>query len=223
MLTIPRKRPLMARDDMDDEEQCEEREARRPAVPRFGPFVTIAAAILLLFGAASRVGKTPEDGGWLNFDFLTAKSLENERLRRQEQRTMTLITLGAIPAADPAQAPARSVRLQEDALPPQRDVDFHTYQEELERRRNAPAPLSLRMPLEDNQDYDAPAGATHFDPAPEAPAQPAPASRAGTYVVAQGDNWVKIGKHVGKKWQDIQQANPQARDGLRVGMKLTIP
>lgn len=213
----------MARDNIEDEE--EEREVRRPAGPRFGPFVTIAVAILLLFGAASRIGKTPTEGGWLNVDFLASKSLEREQLRQQEQRNTTLITLGAIPSAQgEVELPTRGLQLRENVLPPQRDVDYYTYQEELERQRMTQVPLSMQMPLEGNQHFDGSGTASRFDPAPEATPHERNATESlRTYVVSQGDNWVKIGKHVGKRWQDVQRANPQAQNGLRVGMKLTIP
>lgn len=212
-------------DDYEDEEEEEEAIAPRSLGPRFGPFVTIAVAILLLFGAASRIGKPAETGGLLGIDLLASQSLDNERLRLQEQRNTTLVTLGALPAPpEELRPPPRSVRIENQVLPPPRgDVSYLEYEE----RRRPPAPLSLPVPTDDAGSLRPDAGATapgssQFDPAPEAPQRPAPPA-GGTYVVATGDNWVKIGKATGRKWQDIQRANPQASEGLRVGMRLTIP
>ncbi|MDR1744420.1 MAG: LysM peptidoglycan-binding domain-containing protein [Planctomycetota bacterium] len=213
----------MAHAHTENEEEGETMpERRRPLGPRFGPFVTIAAAILLLFGAASRWGKTSVDAGWLNLDFLASSSLERESARRQEQRNATLITLGAIPAPLETNSPPRGLQLSENVLPPERNVDFYAYQEN-RRQYESPAPLSMAAPTEGNHHPGASEAAPRFDPAPEAKPQVSSESRGGAYVVAQGDNWVKIGKHLGKRWQDIQKANPQANGGLRVGMKLVIP
>jgi len=211
----------MAHDDMDEEE-LEEKKARRPAGPRFGPFVTIAVAILMLFGAASRLGKTPEQGSWLNFDILASRSLEQDRLRQLEQRNTTLITLGVVPSHF-EDAPPQSMRLRENVLPPERNVDFDAYQDNQRRHYGIPAPLSLPVPTEGNHHPGASESSPRFDPVPEMRPNDGMESHGGTYVVAQGDNWVKIGKRVGKQWKDIQSANPQASEGLRVGMKLIIP
>lgn len=207
----------------NDGEQVDAQRRRRLTGPRFGPFVTIAAAILLLFGAASRLGKTSEDAGWLDLDFLASRGLERERARRQEQRNATLITLGAVPAPLEASAPPRGLHLSANVLPPERNVDFHAWEESNRRRYDSPSPLSLAVPAEGNHHPGESEVAPRFDPAPEAKPQTVPESHVGAYVVAQGDNWVKIGKHLGKRWQDIQKANPQAQSGLRVGMKLVIP
>lgn len=217
------ERNTMAADPIDNEDDAgDSPERRRPLAPRFGPFVTIAVAILLLFGAASRFGKTSPDGGWLDLDFLASKSLERETARRQEQRNATLITLGAVPSPVDAgafapDAPARALALAENVVPPVREVDFASYSQ-----------LSANAPTESNHHPGANEAAPRFDPAPEAKPLASggdsgdSALREG-YTVKQGDNWVKIGKQAGKRWQDIQKANPQAASGLRVGMKLTIP
>lgn len=208
------------RDD-DESDEREEAVTRRPAGPRFGPFVTIAVAILLLFGAASRIGKPAENGNWLSIDLVASRNLSQERLRLQEQRNTTLVTLGVLPSApNQLRAQPESLHMQGQVLPPPRgEVDYHQY-----RQMQAPPsiPLSMTAQTRGARESSVSVPAPQFDPAPEAPYR---ASRpAGTqYVVSEGDNWVKIGKATGKKWQDILKANPQAEDGLRVGMKIIIP
>ncbi|MCD7897077.1 MAG: LysM peptidoglycan-binding domain-containing protein [Planctomycetaceae bacterium] len=220
----------MARDMDFDDEDDEEREAppRRSSPPRYGPFLTIAVAILMLFGAASRFGKS-ETGSWLNLDFLASRSIEQDRLRLQEQRNLTLVTLGAVPtrAPDPGPGPdlAMAAPLQNRAvLPPSRgEFDLETFEvEQRERQRREQGGIQLSMPVQTSptagSGFD-PDPASHFDPVPEAQ----PSVSAGTvYVVREGDNWVKIGKATGKKWQEIQNANSTSKNGLRVGMKLVI-
>ncbi len=226
-LSMTRVRKNEVDDSAGDEEYV-----RRAAPPRFGPFLTIAVAILMLFGAASRIGKT-ENNSWLNLDLLANKSLEQEHLRLQEQRNTTLITLGAAPVQPqlPAANNNQSFRLDSrNALPPPRgDFDLEEYQNRqrlYEQRQNEQrrAALSLPVPTEsasrvqqDDQQI------SHFDPAPEAEPVTTIKPMGGVYVVADGDNWVKIGKHTGRRWQDIQKANPISMDGLRVGMRLVIP
>lgn len=219
----------MANEYIDDEDDHEE-EPRRPIGPRFGPFVTIAVAILLLFGVASRIGKPAESGNWLSLDLLASKSLSKERQRLLEQRNTTLVTLGAMPVpAEGLRRTSGSFSSESQVLsPPRGDVDYQQYQES---RRPTAVPLSLPLPtpLEGGgigtERYDGVSGGPDYDPAPEAGVrrETAAGGSTSTYVVANGDNWVKIGKATGKKWQDLQKANPQAAEGLRVGMRLTIP
>ncbi|MCC8167279.1 MAG: LysM peptidoglycan-binding domain-containing protein [Planctomycetes bacterium] len=221
----------MAKDMDFDDEDDDEREAppRRSSPPRYGPFLTIAVAILMLFGAMSRFGKS-ETGSWLNLDFLASRSIEQDRLRLQEQRNLTLVTLGAVPTSqphDPGPGPdlAMAAPLQaRTVLPPSRgEFDLEAFEVEQRERQRREQGIQLSMPGQTG----AGAGtgpesgpATHFDPVPEAQ----PTVSAGTvYVVRQGDNWVKIGKATGTKWQDIQNANPSSKNGLRAGMKLVIP
>lgn len=218
----------MAHDTDEDEEDLEE--AKKPARrsgPRFGPFVTIAAAILMLFGAVSRFGKTSEAGLWPNFDSLAANYMGKSRPTAlpQDSAGTTTVTIGTLPPAPPAAAPQsqpqRGMRLDMRALPPPRgDFDLNEYQEQQQQQRYDMPPLSIPgpAPLENN---DAPA--RRFDPLPEAAPLSPDQRNTKTYTVANGDNWVKIGKVTGKRWQDIQSANPDSRNGLRVGMKLTLP
>jgi hypothetical protein len=47
-----------------------------------------------------------------------------------------------------------------------------------------------------------------------------------TYVVENGDTWVKIARHTlgdGARWRELLTANAGASGGLRVGMRLVIP
>lgn len=218
----------MAHDYVDDDEDgYEEKAPRRVSGPRFGPFVTIAVAILMLFGAASRIGKPVESGNWLSLDLLASKSLNTERLRLQEQRNTTLVTLGAVPVApEGLRPPPRGLHIEGQVLPPPRgEIGYDEYQEH--RLPPAPPPLRMVARTEGTDGPDAsesyiPGAGPNFDPAPEAPLRQ-PQASGSVYVVASGDNWVKIGKATGRKWQDLQKANPQAADGLRVGMQLTVP
>lgn len=213
-------------DDYIDDEADEQEEAviRRSSGPRFGPFVTIAVAILLLFGAASRIGKPSEEGNWLSIDLMASKNLAKERLRLQEQRNTTLVTLGAIPVVpEQLRPPPASLRMDGQVLPPPRgEVDYQQYRQ----RQAPPIPLSMTSQTQGGQgtsvDGQSSAVSPRFDPAPEAPRRAARPAGA-EYVVSEGDNWVKIGKATGKKWQEILKANPQAESGLMVGMRIRIP
>lgn len=207
----------------EEEDDLEETAVRRPSGPRFGPFVTIAVAILLLFGAASRIGKPAENGNWLSIDLIASRNLAQERLRLQEQRNTTLVTLGVVPVAPERLRPQPvGVRMDSQALPPPRgDVDYHQY------RQTQSIPLSMASSTQARGGRQE--GGAEVAPT-AAPAQK-PVSRvsgaasgaAKSYTVAEGDNWVKIGKITGKKWQSILKANPHAEEGLVVGMKIVIP
>ncbi len=201
--------------------------------PRFGPLLTIAVAILTLFGAASRLGKPSANGGLFALDLSAANRLESERLRAEEERLRTIVTLGALPAAavpsGAASVPADyAARLDPNPLPPSRgEFDLDTYAPPLSatgstaslRPSDAPGHAGLSMVGQVGDNYDRSA---RFDPAPEADPD-APKASPKTYTVQTGDNWVKVAKNVGKRWQDIQKANPASSGGLRVGMKLVIP
>ncbi len=171
--------------------------------PRYGPLLTIAVAILALFGAVSRVGKPQAGDGLLHLDLSATQRLDTERLRAEEERLRAIVTLGAVATREmPAEQPVAGVRLEANPMPPERgEFDIA-----------AVSPISLSM--------------EHFDPAPEAePVAPvAVTSEANkTYVVQEGDTWVKVGKKVGKDWKELQKANPGSYSGLRVGMKLKVP
>ncbi|MCD8350137.1 MAG: LysM peptidoglycan-binding domain-containing protein [Planctomycetaceae bacterium] len=210
-------------EDEDREEDVREKPARRSG-PRFGPFVTIAAAILMLFGAVSRLGKTSEAGLWPNFDSLAANYIGSQRPSGTASNAgTTTVTLGTLPASQPAgnNEPVRGMRLDMRAMPPPRgDFDLEDYS-----RREVSMPVSLSIPGQQPLENNTPAVGDNrrFDPAPEARPSTATERAATTYTVREGDNWVKIGKVTGKRWQDIQTANPESRTGLRVGMKLTLP
>lgn len=213
----------------DDEEELEQRRARpRRRGPRFGPLLTIAVAILTLFGAASRLGKPQAGDGLFSLDLSASTRLEQDRIRSEEDRLRTIVTLGAVPTtADSLRPSGFAARLDLNPVPPSRgDFDI-----DAPRRgqlppappaERAPSAAQLSIPLyapgetADNYDRDA-----RFDPAPEA--SPDRAGHPKTYTVQSGDNWVKVAQKTGKRWQDLQKANPASTGGLRVGMKLIIP
>lgn len=194
----------------DDMEEVEYVDSRRD-VPRFGPFVTIAVAILMLFGAASRIGKDNENINWLDSDSIARHNLDEESRRKQEAVATTLITLGTAPMPNTGAAQTNRAPIINRTVPPSR-IDSPSNQ----GRRIDPgtANRGLRPPPVNDADRHS------FDPAPEAGTRTRPDK---VYVVQTGDNWVEIGKRTGKRWQDIQRANPQSKNGLRVGMRLTIP
>ncbi len=210
-------------DEDEDREDGREKPARRSG-PRFGPFVTIAAAILMLFGAVSRLGKTSEAGLWPNFDSLAANYIGSQRQPAAASNAgTTTVTLGTLPQSRPAgnNEPTRGMRLDMRAMPPPRgDFDLEEYS-----RREASLPMALSIPGQQPLETDTPAVADNrrFDPVPEARPSTPTERAAATYTVREGDNWVKIGRATGKRWQDIQTANPESRNGLRVGMKLMVP
>lgn len=200
----------------------------RPRPPRLGSFITIAAAVLMLFGAASRMGKIPETAALFGID------RQAERIRQEEDRLRTALTIGAVPVpvAD-LRPPSASVRIERGALPPPREETdpeealARSHQEQAQR-----APMSMAVPedfwrdaqtgtpSEMRQDGDA----RRVEPGRSA--NPSAARAGETYVVANGDTWTRIAKRFlgdGKRWQEIQNANPESRDGLRVGMRLVIP
>lgn len=221
---VPTVENLGMAEDIDDDE--DRRAGVRPrGQPRFGSFVTITAAILLLFGAASRVGKAPEVSSLFNIDQAHESRVQGERL--QEERLKTIITLGAVPAPVPSLRPnGGSLPIDSHVLPPRRpetDIDFLGGDQRLlsapvlvpngDGRTNGD---DLRPPGRQDGGY----GADDRD----APSRARPQSR--TYVVANGDTWVKIAKNTlgdANRWKDLLNANPSAKDGLRVGMRLVIP
>lgn len=216
-------------EEIEVEEEVRETRRKRSAQPRLGSFVTIAVAILLLFGAASRMGKMPEAGGLFNIDFFADRQAQYEqnRIRQDEERLRTFLTIGAVPVQQPASDAGQvAMALDQNPETPYRgefDID--------EQRRRNRAVVSMPLPdtRGDGEDARPPSGeavprTTTHNPAPEAVSSP----RGGAegYVVATGDTWVKIAKNTlgdSKRWQDIQKANPEAQNGLRVGMRLVIP
>lgn len=210
-------------EETDIEEERREVRRRRSAQPRLGSFVTIAVAILLLFGAASRMGKSPETAALFNIDLSAGNQLREERnrLKSEEERLRTFLTIGAAPVQQPTVAPEKTSPMMSAAPEPPYRGEFDI---EEQRRLNRTA---VSMPVPDAREQESPVRppteAIH-NPAPEA--APQPHSRTDSYVVAAGDTWVKIAKNTlgdSKRWQDIQKANPDAQNGLRVGMRLVIP
>ncbi len=218
----------------DDEDRPTPRRAgSRRHSPRFGPLLTIAVAILTLFGAASRFGKPRPEGGLFSLDLSASTRLEQDRIRSEEERLRTIVTLGAVPTTVDSLRPAGFVpQLDPNPIPPERGefaLDLRPNPQGSADgapadRDEAPllsAPLSLPVPgsgeIADNYDRSA-----RFDPAPEASPDNG-RQQPKTYTVQSGDNWVKVAQKTGKRWQDVQKANPASAGGLRVGMKLVIP
>jgi LysM domain. len=209
---------------MDDETMAHEQEERKPkkaAIPRFGPFLTITAAILLLFGAASRVGKMEETFALFGLD-----SLANSRIQREEDRLRAALhTIGAVPVQrDVLHPPAGNVQLQSNVPPPYRgEVDPEDVQD------NGRSQLSLGVPAgswESGQFGQAMMTPDDNDAPRQRMVEPAPEPSGPTYyVVETGDTWNRIAKKTlgdGSRWQEIRKANPTAQNGLTVGMRLMI-
>ncbi len=203
----------------------------RARQPRLGSFVTIAVAVLMLFGAASRMGKMPETAALFGID----RQAES-RIRQEEERLRTAITIGAVPvsAADLRPHPG-ALPIEYGVLPPARAEVDPDLARAGDSRADSGQRTSVSLAVPENfwrQEGENGQGA---DPAPPG-RQPAaalsaavPAGQTGaaeSYVVANGDTWVKIAKRTlgdSKRWEEIKQANPAAADGLRVGMRLVIP
>lgn len=203
------------KEEADYEEEYRER--RRGRQPRFGSFVTIAMALLMLFGAASRLGKVPETLSLFGID-----ASAREHIRIEDERARTIINLGAQPI-DPRELhpDAGRVRINPNPLPPQRgEFDIgHSL------RPGLSMPVPLDNPPEDDQ-YDEPEEYPDVRRSlrPEPVRTPEPQSRH--YVVANGDTWNKIALRTlgdGKRWKELLQANPEAQNGLKVGMRLVVP
>lgn len=211
-------------DDMDDEDEELEEEVTPPrrSPPRFGPFVTITAAILMLFGAASQVGKTTvTDAGLGLIDSAAAKNLERDRQQREDDIAATLIAIGTKPGTENnVKPPQRTMNIDDSPLPPARTVDNS------ERGHTRPSNVLRPPPLSGINGERSVGGAPRrFDPVPEATQQPRQQQQpqGRIYVVTSEDSWNRIEKKMGKPWKVIQKANPESRSGLRAGMRLVIP
>ena len=193
----------------------------RARPPRFGSFVTIAAAVLMLFGTISRLGKPAEIGSLFGLD----RQAEN-RIRQEEERLRTAIVLGGLPVPATGLRPrAGEVPIEYGVLPPVREeIDPETVRRHYDSEHHAT--VSLAVP----EDFFRSGDDSSF-PVETAPASiPVPAgTRVNTseyYVVVVGDTWAKIAvRTLGdiKRWEEIRRANPVADAGLRVGMRLVIP
>lgn len=200
-------------DDMEEEEYVEPRRG----LPRFGPFVTIAVAILMLFGAASRIGKDNESIRWIDSDYIAGKKLDEDRLSRQDAVAATLITLGTAPVPNGHAQTSNRAPLINRSAPPSR-ADAPSRGNSVRPPAAGSANSGVRPPNDGGASWSN-QGLRPSDP-PETVSRTRPGE---VYVVAAGDNWMKIGKRFGKPWRDIENANPQSKSGLRVGMRLTIP
>lgn len=204
-------------EDYEDDDDYEEA-PRSGRGPRLGSFVTIAAAMLLLFGAASNVGRVSEVNSLFNIDAVQEKRAAGERL--QDERLKTIITLGAVPVPVERLRPqSGSVPMDSDVLPPRRLNQDDT---PLRPTVSMPRPNSLRP--DDQPRVDA----YYYGDENERDDYPPLNSGRQTrfYVVKNGDTWVKIAKETmgnASRWQDLVKANPSAKAGLQVGMRLTIP
>lgn len=216
--------------DQDDYRQGGRDTARRPrqAAPRLGSFVTIAVALLMLFGAASSIGKVPETAAIFGID----KGAE-ERITQELNRIRAAMTIGGVPvSASELNPPTGSLPVNPSAMPPPRPpVDPDTARIQSQQSRHLVSmPMQDPMPAPPSDpgvrpiaapSQNLPSSGSHTAPATNADSQ-----RPDTYVVANGDTWVKIAKRIygdANRWRDIQDANPSARGGLEVGMKLRIP
>lgn len=214
--------------DYDEEDSREERRRKRRDQPRFGSFVTIAAAILMLFGAASRVGKMPEVPALFGID------QAQERHLLQDGRMQTFVTVGSMPNIPETLHPAGGSN-RPGAMPPVRpEVDPNEFLNGGRSAMSLTAPDTRssgpQLPLPSNRDdrefFRPPATETMRPPVDNALRPAENVSGGGTYVVANGDTWVKIAKRTlgdASRWQELLRANPEARNGLKVGMRLTVP
>lgn len=92
-----------------------ERRFRRGRRPGIGSFVTIAAAVLILFGTASRMGKNPEVDSLFGLD-----RQSEERIKREEERLKGMLILGGVPSDRAVPAASGAVNIDPDAPPPVR-------------------------------------------------------------------------------------------------------
>ncbi|MDR1519873.1 MAG: LysM peptidoglycan-binding domain-containing protein [Planctomycetota bacterium] len=190
---------------------------RRPGI---GSFATIALAVLMLFGAASRLGKTPETASLFGLD-----SQSEQRIRLEEERLKALQIIGAVPRRPGGGAAPGVDGIDEAALPPLRNAANPA----IRRQRDM---VSLAVPENawerpDSNDAYVDGGENLADASAGDDPEPAPAAgQLGHYVVAEGDTWVKIAQRTlgdAKRWRELFDANPAARNGLRVKMRLVVP
>ena len=201
------------------------RQSRRGA-PRLGAFVTIAASLLLLFGAASRIGKVQETVALFGID-----RQAEARINQEEERLLTALMIGSSPVHRENIIPHTNVvGLDPNALPPPRSglgeggvvlsiPTQHNDPEGSENQRSNAAGMPP-PPGSGSQSIERPTGAV------AAPAGGQPATQAKSYRVQEGDTWVKVSRRTlgsPDRWREIQSANPASQDGLRVGMDLVIP
>lgn len=197
------------------------RQSRR-AAPRLGAFVTIAAALLLLFGAASRVGKVEETLSLFGVD-----RMAEERIRQEEERLRTALMIGSVPVSrDETSPPSGSVKLDPNAQPPTRgNFDIERGRGDSGSEPAGEGMLSLSIPHNYGSDDDVSPMVSPSMPVPNQRPD-SPAAQQKMYRVKNGDTWVKVAKHNlgdANRWREIFDLNPAAQSGLRVGMDLAIP
>lgn len=192
---------------------------KSPRGPRFGPLFTIAVAILLLFGAVSHMGRVPEAAALFGIDTKAANDVE----RTERDRLKAALILGGKPVSvEEIQPHQGSLPLDRTPLPPQRErVDLSAVLHHRGGETDYPSAPHLENLTSGVEPGNQPLSQT-FQP----PTQPERERPPSSYVVADGDTWAKIAKRLlgdSKRWMELQQANPAARDGLRVGMRLVVP
>lgn len=192
----------------------------RRQVPRFGPFVTIAAALLLLFGAASRVGKMPEVPALMGID-----QQAERRVRSDPSLIDAMVMIGGVPVEkNTVVPPRRSMPADGLPVPPSRG-DLGLEERLSENTLNLRPSPGLSMNYREDAGDDALTESYEYS-AP-APVQPDPEPpKKQTYRVSEGDTWAKIAKRTlgdVNRWQEIRSLNPKASGGLMVGMELTLP
>lgn len=202
-----------------NEESRDESYRGRARPPRIGSFVTIAAALLMLFGAASRMGNLPDVKALLGLD-----NYAQERIMLEEARGQAAITLGVKPAPISSQAHNRHVPIDPDPRTPYRgEIDPEAVRSRPNQGSTLRPPVSMSIP--DTRPALNDPVPNYREPGSPATIQPVE-NRQEEYVVGNGDTWNKIALRTlgdGKRWKEIQRANPSAQNGLRVGMKLKIP
>lgn len=202
----------------------------RRQAPRFGAFVTIAIALLMLFGAASRFGNMPEPAALFGID----QKAEKTAGRNIDDILRATVIIGGKPAwRDEVTPPANALDYDPGLPPPSRTSlgsdDRFSGPPDDDVRSILSIPHQVDGGPEDPEDAP-PEPVGYMPPAPggsgEA-AEPPPAfERPETYVVAADDTWVKIAKRTlgdSGRWRDIMNINPASRNGLLVGMRLRIP
>ena len=180
------------------------------------------------------MGKVEETAALFGID----RQAESSISKQEADRLRALVTLGAVPLA-PEETQTQRGRMPISAvvMPPQRgevDLDSVLGQSGNEGGRR---PMSLAVPTDQwngGTDVSRPlsveelarGGEVRSDAAPVHQAVAPVSARSNGYVVAPGDTWVKIAKRTlgdGKRWQELLKANPNAKNGLEVGMRLVVP
>ncbi|MDR2391995.1 MAG: LysM peptidoglycan-binding domain-containing protein [Planctomycetota bacterium] len=202
-------------DNNEEEYRRSRRENRRGS----GYSATVAAAVLVFFGAMSRLGKTPELPTFLELD-----NQAKRRIQLEEERLRAVQVIGpAFPENDAIAGPAGG-REQPVGLPPFRDgLDSESLPLSAAQRRLD----NVSEPPEDVLDVSrAESGDGRQTPVRPAAADQSETGRPSRYQVTRGDTWAKIAQRFlgdQNRWREIMDANPAARNGLKIGMLLILP